>query len=366
MTANNKQQIDASIKAPISCDVLSQTFDTSILYEAVRTPEGFNENEWIAQKVMDLFKEAQMAWGFVSNVCHCPLMRAHFMVFKWQEDPKKAAMPLPAAVYVKSLFVWIDSQISDTNLFPLKPGVPFSRDFQPVIKNLLRRLFRVYSHIYCHHWPHIESITATAHVNYCLRHFVYTVLVNDLLECNELKPLEELADFIIKEGASRGGASGTSSSGVFHKPNSGESEKPKFEQIGRNDISSPDTHVPSTNSLTGDSPISEDRIEISHTVPNSGDGSGISKNFKVQVSAYAQTVNKIQPGRVQSTCSDSVVIATGKGQIEKKDSSAHARKIKTYPWSELAKKLILCTKRKKKDGKLFSGFSTPKGTSENL
>lgn len=71
---------------------------------------------------MDLFKDAQMAWGFVSNVCHCPLMRAHFMVFKWQEDPKKAALPLPATVYVKSLFLWVDSQVSDTRIFPLKPG----------------------------------------------------------------------------------------------------------------------------------------------------------------------------------------------------------------------------------------------------
>lgn len=71
---------------------------------------------------MDLFKDAQMAWGFVSSVCHCPLMRAHFMVFKWQDDPKKAALPLPATVYVKSLFLWVDSQISDTRIFPLKPG----------------------------------------------------------------------------------------------------------------------------------------------------------------------------------------------------------------------------------------------------
>lgn len=77
----------------------------------------------IFNAAMDLFRDAQVAWGFVSNSCHCPLMRAHFMVFKWQDNPHKAAVPLPATIYVKSLFHWIDNQIANTSLFPLKPGM---------------------------------------------------------------------------------------------------------------------------------------------------------------------------------------------------------------------------------------------------
>ncbi|KAL3128568.1 hypothetical protein CHM_4g3350 [Cryptosporidium hominis] len=369
MATNNKQPMDTVMKAPISCDVLSQTFDTSILYEAVKNPEGINRDEWAAHKVMDLFKDAQMAWGFVSNVCHCPLMRAHFMVFKWQEDPKKAALPLPATVYIKSLFLWVDSQISDTRIFPLKPGVPFTDDFQLIVKNILRRLFRVYSHIYCHHWTHVESITATAHVNYCLKHFVYTVMLNNLLECNELKPLEELANHIMEEGLNFGQNSVILANRIQEKDSNQECQKTQANSVlVKADISSPDTHIPSTNSLTADSPISEDRIEISHTIPNSGEDSTITKSIKANISSYPQDISKTQNvGRVQSTCSDSMLITTSKSRADKKDNSIHSRKIKTYPWTELAKKLILCTKRKKKDGKLFSsGFLTPKATSENL
>ncbi|OII72164.1 uncharacterized protein cubi_01497 [Cryptosporidium ubiquitum] len=387
MATNNRQPIDTTIRAPISCDVLSQAFDTSILYEAVKAPEGISKDEWAAHKVMDLFKDAQMAWGFVSSVCHCPLMRAHFMVFKWQEDPKKAAMPLPATVYIKSLFLWVDSQISDTKIFPLKPGkfkfnletlflltflyqgVPFADDFQLIVKNLLRRLFRVYSHIYCHHWPHVESISAAAHVNYCLKHFVYTVLLNKLLECNELKPLEELASYIMEEGESFGRNSVGLANKIQEKNSNGECQKSQVNPIlVRTYISSPETHIPSTNSLTADSPISEDRIEISHTVPNSGEDPPITKSIKPNIPSYQQAITKAQAvGRVQSTCSDSMLITTSKSDADKKDNSIHSRKIKTYPWTEFAKKLILCTKRKKKDGKLFSsGFLTPKATSENL
>lgn len=50
MATNNKQPMDTVMKAPISCDVLSQTFDTSILYEAVKNPEGINRDEWAAHK----------------------------------------------------------------------------------------------------------------------------------------------------------------------------------------------------------------------------------------------------------------------------------------------------------------------------
>ncbi|KAJ1610300.1 hypothetical protein OJ253_1250 [Cryptosporidium canis] len=336
---------------------------------------------------MDLFKDAQMAWGFVSNVCHCPLMRAHFMVFKWQEDPKKAALPLPATVYVKSLFLWVDSQISDTKIFPLKPGkfqlvlepskfinirilgVPFSDDFQSIVRNLLRRLFRVYSHIYCHHWAHVESIAAAAHINYCLKHFVYTVLLNDLLECSELKPLEELANYIIKEGEGFSQRSSSILNKVHEQEFNKKSQDPQVNSVlARIDISSPDTYIPSTNSLTADSPISEDIGAIPYTAPNSGDDPVIRKSIKANIAAYSRAGAIVTSSdRVQSTCSDSMLITTSKCQADKKDSSIHSRKIKTYPWTELAKKLILCTKRKKKDGKLIStGFSTPNAISEHL
>lgn len=244
--------------------------------------------------------------------------------------------------------------------------MPFAEDFQFIVKNLLRRLFRVYSHIYCHHWAHVESITAAAHVNYCLKHFVYTVLLNNLLECNELKPLEELANYIMKEAECFGRSSVGIVDVIQEKDSSG---KPQVDSLlARTDISSPDTHIPSTNSLTADSPISEDRIAMSYTAPNSGDDSVISKSIKASIPAYSQAITKVQPaGRVQSTCSDSMLIAANKTQTDKKDSSIHSRKIKTYPWTELAKRLILCTKRKKKDGKLSSsGFLTPKAILENL
>lgn len=210
---------------------------------------------------------------------------------------------------------------------------------------------------------------AAAHVNYCLKHFVYTVLLNNLLECSELKPLEELANYIMKEGESFGRTSAGIMNGIQEKDSSGKPLKPQVNSLlVRTDISSPDTHIPSTNSLTADSPISEDRIAISYTAPNSGDDSVIGKSIKTNMPPYTQVIAKVQPaGRVQSTCSDSMLIAANKSQADKKDDSIHSRKIKTYPWTELAKKLILCTKRKKKDGKLFSsGFSTPKAISENL
>ncbi|KAK6589800.1 hypothetical protein RS030_192938 [Cryptosporidium xiaoi] len=404
----NKRLSGDTLKAPISCTVLNNVFDTSLLYEAVKIPKGVPENEWTAQKVMDLFKDAQMAWGFVCNVCHCPLMRAHFMVFKWQEDPKKAALPLPATVYVKSLFLWVDSQISDTSIFPLKPGklqqltiysvyihllpikyeigIPFSNEFQSIVRNILRRLFRVYSHIYCHHWPHIESITAVSHVNYCLKHFVYTVSLNGLLEYNELKPLEELAKYIIEEGQNNEirpqdykvesienselelNSSDETEKKIITIEKNEHGKKVKAERVKnkiniKSDINSPDTDIPSTNSLTADSPISEDKLDASSS-RQSGEEARASKNIKIQVSSYVNRIHNVDTERfVHSTCSDSLIVTKKRVQIGNniKEASVYSRKIKTYPWTELARKLILCTKRKKKEVKdvSCSGITTP-------
>ncbi|KAL7067220.1 Mob1/phocein family protein [Cryptosporidium serpentis] len=379
----NKGQNEC-LKAPISKDVLKYSLDTSILFQAVKNPKGVPQNEWIAQKAMDLFRDAQVAWGFVSNSCHCPLMRAHFMVFKWQDNPHKAAVPLPATIYVKSLFHWIDSQIANTSLFPLKPGVPFSNDFLFIVKNLLRRLFRVYSHIYCHHWPYIESVVAGAHVNYCLKHFVFTCIQNNILDFNELKPLEELAQYIMEDATSN-------SLKIRHISNllqniGNDKDLRNSQDNNVTELNSPDTHIPSTSSLLTDSPLSEDTTALGETLsPESlkGEQKKLKENLtskinskisrdnpsnKYQISKKNTSMTRVNKNilssspfsisplterkRIPSVCSDSIVITGNHHRNDKSSTKENSRKTKTYPWTEFAKKLILCTKKKKKDLKL--------------
>merc|ERR1712224_264937 len=47
---------------------------------------------------------------------------------------------------------WVQSQLDDESLFPLKAGVPFPPKFLNATKVILKRLYRVYAHMYHSHF----------------------------------------------------------------------------------------------------------------------------------------------------------------------------------------------------------------------
>ena len=50
---------------------------------------------------------------------------------------------------------WVQQQLDDEAIFPSELGVPFPKDFETRLKNIYKRLFRVYAHMY---HSHIERI----------------------------------------------------------------------------------------------------------------------------------------------------------------------------------------------------------------
>ena len=50
-----------------------------------------------------------------------------------------------------SFLMWEDTDIE-------LPGVPFPRNFRETVKTVVRRLFRVYAHIYSNHFDHICAL----------------------------------------------------------------------------------------------------------------------------------------------------------------------------------------------------------------
>ncbi len=105
---------------------------------------------------------------------------------------------------------WIESQINDENIFPVTTDVPFPKTFQvcsqnlriflrnsgfvcfiqPVCKKILTRLYRVFVHVYVHHFDRMMAIGAEPHVNTCYKHFYYFVTEFNLLNEKEFEPLK--------------------------------------------------------------------------------------------------------------------------------------------------------------------------------
>ena len=67
-----------------------------------------------------------------------------------------------------------------------------------IAKTILKRLFRVYAHIYHQHFPQVVQLAEEAHLNTSFKHFIYFVQEFNLVSKAELAPL---ADLIEKLGA---------------------------------------------------------------------------------------------------------------------------------------------------------------------
>lgn len=88
------------------------------------------------------------------------------------------------------------------SLFP-SPGVPFPKNFLQICKKILCRLFRVFVHVYIHHFDRVIVMGAEAHVNTCYKHFYYFVTEMNLIDRKELEPLVSVTVYWLHPGHPR-------------------------------------------------------------------------------------------------------------------------------------------------------------------
>lgn len=173
------------------------------LREAVKVPAGESVNDWLAVHVVDFFNRINLIYGTVTDYCTeetCPTMSGGPKYeYRWADGAEyKKPTALPAAKYISLLMDWIESQINNEDIFPIKIDVPFPKTFLPTCKKILTRLFRVFVHVYIHHFERLVTIGAEAHVNMCYKHFYYFVTQFDLVSQKELEPLAEMTSNICK------------------------------------------------------------------------------------------------------------------------------------------------------------------------
>jgi len=165
--------------------------------KTVKLPEGEELNEWVAVHTVQFFEALQMIYATTAEYCtekSCPSMTAGKAEYLWKDGAKyKKPTRVPAATYIDELFSWVSSEVSDTKLFPVDEGA-FPKNFLVRAKQIFKRLFRVYAHIYYHHFDEIRKVGANAHLNSCFKHFVYFSLEFSMIEKADMAPLQDLID----------------------------------------------------------------------------------------------------------------------------------------------------------------------------
>lgn len=76
-------------------------------------------------------------------------------------------------------------------------GVPFPRHFLQCARTILKRLFRVYAHVYHEHIEDVKRLKEEIHLNTSFKHFILFVREFKLVDAKELAPLEELIERIV-------------------------------------------------------------------------------------------------------------------------------------------------------------------------
>ena len=94
---------------------------------------------------------------------------------------------------------WIHDQVFDESIFPRDTDTDFPKNFKRTCQKMLARMYRVFVHVYIHHFDRLEEIKAEAHCNTLYKHFYYFVKEFQLLDEKEYEPLVELTKRICKE-----------------------------------------------------------------------------------------------------------------------------------------------------------------------
>ena len=103
--------------------------------------------------------------------------------------------------YIDYLMTWVQVQLDDEVMFPSKIGVPFPKNFLSNAKTILKRLFRVYAHIYHQHFQDVIALGVEPHLNTSLKHFTFFVQEFSLVEKKELVPLQDVIEKLTNKPA---------------------------------------------------------------------------------------------------------------------------------------------------------------------
>ncbi|CAI2731193.1 unnamed protein product [Schistosoma spindalis] len=200
-TTTNNNNHDVNGKQNELLPETAATLGSGDLRLAVRLPEGEDLHEWIAINTVDFFNQINMLYGTLIEFCTddtCPIMSAGPKYEYHWADGQTVKKPLKCSAphYIDCLMIWIQKQLENEAIFPSKIGAPFPRDFLNVVKVILKRLFRVYAHIYYQHFSEVRDLQEEAHLNTSFKHFIYFVLEFNLVQKRELVPLQHLIDLL--------------------------------------------------------------------------------------------------------------------------------------------------------------------------
>ncbi|CEJ05394.1 Putative Maintenance-ploidy protein MOB1 (MPS1 binder 1) [Rhizopus microsporus] len=164
----------------------------------IELPKYVDINEWLAFNTFEFFNHLNLFYGSITDFCtpqSCPTMSAGpGTEYTWTDNMTNKKIKLSAPQYIDYMTSHIESMIEDERFFPTKSGREFPADFVQIVKNIFKQLFKLFAHIYHHHFDKIISLHEEPHFNSLFAHFISFARQFDLLEKKDIQPLNELIE----------------------------------------------------------------------------------------------------------------------------------------------------------------------------
>lgn len=206
---NNTQQSQSSDKTESQQVMfLSEPFVRTALVKGsfktiVQLPKYVDVGEWIALNVFEFYTNLNQFYGVIAEYVTpdmYPTMNAGSHTDYLWLDANNRQVSLPAGQYIDLALTWINNKVTDQNLFPTKNGMPFPQSFLRDIQRIMIQMFRIFAHIYHHHFDKIVHLSLEAHWNSFFAHFISFAKEFNLIDRREMYPLTPLIENLEKQG----------------------------------------------------------------------------------------------------------------------------------------------------------------------
>ncbi|OMH79497.1 MOB kinase activator-like 1B [Zancudomyces culisetae] len=105
---------------------------------------------------------------------------------------------MPANAYISNLMRWINTLIDDETTFPVEKDARFDENFITEVASVVfKRLLRVYSHLYHHHFSAVCDAGLKSVLNTSFHHFVLFVTRFRLVSSREFAPVRDIVKAIM-------------------------------------------------------------------------------------------------------------------------------------------------------------------------
>lgn len=208
-----QQRSVESEHSPERCDsqqimFLSEPFVRTALVKGsfktiVQLPKYVHVGEWVALNVFEFFTNLNQFYGVIAEYVTpdvYPTMNAGPHTDYLWLDANNRQVSLPASQYIDLALTWINNKVNDKNLFPTKNGIPFPQAFLKDTQRIMIQMFRIFAHIYHHHFDKIVHLSLEAHWNSFFAHFISFSKEFNIIERKEMYPLLPLIESLEVQG----------------------------------------------------------------------------------------------------------------------------------------------------------------------